>query len=260
MFSPSQLIPTTIPSLPAAPSPSGPARGTTFTRSARLAARAARVGDPPVGPPERLGELREAEERCAAAALGERDVFFLDYIDPNMEIDGEACPIDASLDEFTAAIQTYLERLRPAIVITHGSDGEYGHPQHRFTHQAVREAIRALAPWQPTELVTWMAHVPGSTTIASRTRATRPRSRSTLAPGSSKRSPPPTATAVSTRCSCATARSRLCATWFARRSIYGAGHQQSICSRRPTCGLLPRRRKSLLTGSQRLGRAASRFP
>jgi LmbE family N-acetylglucosaminyl deacetylase len=119
------------------------------------------VGEPPVGPPERLGELREAEERCAAAALGERDVFFLDYVDPNMEIDGIACPIDASLDEFTAAIRAYLERLRPAIVITHGSDGEYGHPQHRFTHQAVREAIRALAPWQPTEFVTWMAHVSG---------------------------------------------------------------------------------------------------
>src|SRR6476469_5853502 len=61
------------------------------------------VGEPPVGPKEQLGVLREAEARCAAAALGERDIFFLDYVDPHMEIDGIALPIDASLNQFSAA-------------------------------------------------------------------------------------------------------------------------------------------------------------
>lgn len=115
------------------------------------------VGEPPVGPKERLGEIREAEARCAAAALGERDIFFLDFIDPHMEIDGIAQPIDATLQEFSAAIAEYLRRLWPEIVLTHGTNGEYGHPQHRFTHQAVREAIRSLAPWRPATFLTWMA-------------------------------------------------------------------------------------------------------
>src|SRR5947207_11818649 len=44
------------------------------------------VGDPPVGPKEQLGVLREAEARCAARALGEADIFFLDFVDPHMEI------------------------------------------------------------------------------------------------------------------------------------------------------------------------------
>jgi LmbE family N-acetylglucosaminyl deacetylase len=115
------------------------------------------VGEPPVGPKEQLGSFREAEARCAARALGERDIFFLDYRDPPMEIDGIALPIDATIDEFSAAIAAYLQRLRPTIVLTHGSDGEYGHPQHRFTHHAVRSAIRSLGPWRPAEFITWMA-------------------------------------------------------------------------------------------------------
>src|SRR5438105_2367524 len=100
------------------------------------------VGDPPVGPRERLGEIREAEMRCAAHALGARDVFFLDYVDPQMEIDGEARAIVATLDEFVSASLPYLEQIKPDLVITHGSNGEYGHPQHVFTHRAAFEAVR----------------------------------------------------------------------------------------------------------------------
>jgi LmbE family N-acetylglucosaminyl deacetylase len=116
------------------------------------------VGEPPLVPAKaQLGPLREAEARCAAAALGERDVYFLDFVDPHMEIDGEALPINASLPEFAAAIAEYLRRLRPEIVITHGTDGEYGHPQHRFTHVATRAAVQSEAPWRPEQLITWMA-------------------------------------------------------------------------------------------------------
>ena len=118
------------------------------------------VGEPPIGPKERLGELREVEARCAAAALGEQDIFFLDFVDPHMEIDGIALPIDATMEEFSGAIAEHLDRLRPAIVLTHGSDGEYGHPQHQFTHHAVRTAIRQLGSWQPDEFLTWMACTP----------------------------------------------------------------------------------------------------
>jgi LmbE family N-acetylglucosaminyl deacetylase len=47
-------------------------------------------------------------------------------------------------------------------VLTHGSDGEYGHPQHRFTHVASRAALQSLAPWRPEQFITWMARSKGN--------------------------------------------------------------------------------------------------
>ena len=118
------------------------------------------VGEPPVGPIEQLGQIREREARCAAQTLGEQEIFFLDFVDPRMEINGTPLPIDATLEQFAEEIAAYLERLRPAIVLTHGRDGEYGHPQHRFTHLATRAAIQLLDGWRPSELLTWMAATP----------------------------------------------------------------------------------------------------
>ena len=118
------------------------------------------VGDPPVGPKERLGEIREVEMRNAAAALGAREVIFLDFVDPPMEIDGIAQPIDATLEEFAEALRGQIDRLRPDAILTHGTNGEYGHPQHIFTHLAVWTALAKLAPWQPRELITWCATFP----------------------------------------------------------------------------------------------------
>jgi LmbE family N-acetylglucosaminyl deacetylase len=115
------------------------------------------VGEPPLCTKDRLGEIREQEQRRAAAALGAIDVAFLDFVDPHMEIDGVAMKIDATPAQFTAALCEHLDRLRPDVVVTHGTNGEYGHPQHVYTHQCVFQAIRDLAPWQPEELLTWCA-------------------------------------------------------------------------------------------------------
>src|SRR5215212_5698548 len=82
------------------------------------------VGDPPLCTKDRLGEVREQEQRRAAAALGAKDVFFLDFVDPHMEIDGVAQRINADAVEFQRAIQQHLRQLRPDILITHGSNGE----------------------------------------------------------------------------------------------------------------------------------------
>jgi LmbE family N-acetylglucosaminyl deacetylase len=120
------------------------------------------VGEPPLTTKDRLGEFREQEQRRAAAALGATDVAFLDFVDPHMEIDGDAQKIEASPAEFTAALRAHLERLRPDIIVTHGTNGEYGHPQHVYTHQCVFQAVRDLAPWQPDELLTWCAKDNGS--------------------------------------------------------------------------------------------------
>src|SRR4051794_13589611 len=96
------------------------------------------AGDPPLADLEHLGAYRECELREAAAVLGVRDVMFLPFADPRMEIGGTARRIDVPLHEFVAAIADCLRRIKPDIVLTHGSNGEYGHPQHVYTHQATR--------------------------------------------------------------------------------------------------------------------------
>ena len=100
------------------------------------------VGDPPLTSPENLGAFREQEARDASRALGAEDIFFLPFIDPHMEINGIPRQIDVPLDDFAGAIEAYVTRLSPDLIITHGSNGEYGHPQHIYTHQATRLAIK----------------------------------------------------------------------------------------------------------------------
>ena len=113
------------------------------------------VGDPPLATRENLGAVREQEAREAGRALGAKEVYFLPYIDPYMEIDGTPLHVDVPIDEFTESIHSHLERLQPDLVLTHGSNGEYGHPQHIYTHNATRQAL-ALIP-RPVALATWSA-------------------------------------------------------------------------------------------------------
>jgi LmbE family N-acetylglucosaminyl deacetylase len=117
------------------------------------------VGEPPLTTRENLAAFREQEVRQAARILGARDIFFLPYIDPFMEINGIARRIDVPLADFAAAIATYVQNIDPHLVITHGSNGEYGHPQHIYTHQATRMALNSNR--QRTAFMTWSAwHTP----------------------------------------------------------------------------------------------------
>ena len=97
-----------------------------------------------------LGRVREAELRASAAALGVIDVRFLDLIDP--------CPVDGfgqapavSLDTMSALVGAVLDDLRPRLVVTHGSRGEYGHAAHVAVHRAVLAATSSR-PAQPLVL------------------------------------------------------------------------------------------------------------
>ena len=141
------------------------------------------VGEPPVGPKSRLGEFREVEMRAPRRALGARDVWFLDFIDPWMEIGGEALAIDADPAAFCAAL---AERIgAPAARHRH-------HPrlERRIRPPAARlhppggpmAALGTLAPWHPSELLTWCANDGNATTTASSTGTTRPTSCSDISP------------------------------------------------------------------------------
>ena len=117
------------------------------------------VGEPPLTTRENLAAFREQEVRRAAGILGARNIFFLPYIDPYMEINGIPRRIDVPLEDFTRAIAEYISQIDPDLIITHGSNGEYGHPQHIYTHRAVRLALGSGRP--TTALMSWSAwHTP----------------------------------------------------------------------------------------------------
>lgn len=113
------------------------------------------VGEPPLASRENLGAFREDEVSHAAEALGVNEISFLPFIDPHMEIGSTAQRVDATPEEFAAAIRAEIERVQPDIIYTHGSNGEYGHPQHIFTHEAVRRALAESG--LAAELWTWGA-------------------------------------------------------------------------------------------------------
>lgn len=135
------------------------------------------LGDPPVATQDRLGAVREAELRRAAEVLGVAGVVFLPFSDPlRNATDPDRPPaerlfrIAATPDEFERALVAAIRALRPAVLLTHGTNGEYGHPQHLYTHEAVRGAFAAAGdaaaypdagpPHAPDALYGWAAYYP----------------------------------------------------------------------------------------------------
>jgi LmbE family N-acetylglucosaminyl deacetylase len=83
------------------------------------------------------GTAREAELRVAAAIMGIRDIYFLGYID------GELDKADA--DEVISKIKDIMRRVQPEIVITFGPDGITGHSDHVAVGKAATKAFERLS-------------------------------------------------------------------------------------------------------------------
>jgi LmbE family N-acetylglucosaminyl deacetylase len=75
--------------------------------------------------------------RCAAGALGVRDLTILDYIDGDLDA--------ADPHALTATLVHHLRRVRPQVVLTFGPDGAYGHPDHIAISQAASAATICAA-------------------------------------------------------------------------------------------------------------------
>ena len=84
-----------------------------------------------------LGQIREAELRAAASALGLREVSLLDYPDGRLDA--------ANPREAIGQIASALRRVRPDVVVTFGPDGGYGHPDHIAISQFTTAAIVVAA-------------------------------------------------------------------------------------------------------------------
>src|SRR5918992_3814806 len=131
-----------------------------------LATRGDKGSDDPSADPMTLAELREREQRAAAAEIGVDGVEFLD------EPDGQVQPTLELRERITRAIR----ELQPEIVMTHDPtvlfvNNEWvNHPDHRAVGQVVVDAVfptardplnfaeharDGLSAWKVAELFLW---------------------------------------------------------------------------------------------------------
>lgn len=107
------------------------------------------VGEPPLCSIAELGQVREQEMTCAVHALGGRSLRFLDYTDPRVGPDDELYAYSGDLNPIAGQVNDIIRQIGADVVLTHGSNGEYGHPAHRVTHQAARLAVEMLGESSP---------------------------------------------------------------------------------------------------------------
>lgn len=98
------------------------------------------VGEPPLCEHDKLGQVREEELKCAVKVMGGESVDFLDYVDPRVGPNNNLYPYTNDLRGIAIQIKRKIEDLGVDAIITHGSNGEYGHPAHIITHQAAKLA------------------------------------------------------------------------------------------------------------------------
>jgi LmbE family N-acetylglucosaminyl deacetylase len=107
------------------------------------------VGNPPLCTQDELGSVREQELVCAVQALGGRSLTFLGYVDPRVGPGEALFAYTNDLVLLAGQAAASLRQFGIQAVLTHGSNGEYGHPAHQLTHQAARIAVESLGDQAP---------------------------------------------------------------------------------------------------------------
>jgi LmbE family N-acetylglucosaminyl deacetylase len=107
------------------------------------------ISDPSLGTPETLGAVRERELRTAMTRAGVEPVRLLPYRDSGMDGSPEnqdpRSLVQAPREAVLADVIFQLRDLKPAIVITFGPDGIYGHPDHIRIGEIATEAVQLAA-------------------------------------------------------------------------------------------------------------------
>lgn len=107
------------------------------------------LGVPPLASREGLGQVREEELRCAVSALGLASLTIMDYVDPTVGADEQLFPFTDDLDGLSAQLIDEIRVHSAGALISHGVNGEYGHPAHRLVYQAAKLAVHALSDEAP---------------------------------------------------------------------------------------------------------------
>jgi LmbE family N-acetylglucosaminyl deacetylase len=108
------------------------------------------AGEPPLCSIEDLGARREQELVCAVGQLGGRSLTLLDYVDPRVGPENELYAYTDDLTFLAGQIAATIKQVEARAVITHGANGEYGHPAHKVSHQAARLAVESFGDRLPS--------------------------------------------------------------------------------------------------------------
>jgi LmbE family N-acetylglucosaminyl deacetylase len=113
----------------------------------------AQIKDPSIATRETLGLVRSRELACTCEKLGIEPPIFLGYQDGEVD--------KVPLEEAARNVARIMREIKPLVVVTHGPEGGYGHPDHlavsAFTTQAFALASDAqvdlgLPPFAPAKL------------------------------------------------------------------------------------------------------------
>jgi len=107
------------------------------------------LGEPPRCTRAQLGDVREAELVCAVGKLGGRSLSFLGYVDPVVGANNEVYAPAHDPTMLSGQIVASIKQTQAQVVVTHGSDGEYGHPAHQLVHTSTLIAAAALGAAAP---------------------------------------------------------------------------------------------------------------
>ncbi len=113
----------------------------------------AKISDPSLATRETLADVRSQELACACLKLGLEPPIFLGYQDGGVD----EVPLEVAARE----VARLIRELQPQVVITHGPDGGYGHPDHIAVSNFVTQGFAlasdpsvdlALPPFSPAKL------------------------------------------------------------------------------------------------------------
>ena len=124
-------------------------QGATITLLCATRGEGGENGEPPVCSRDALGAVRSQELICAGQALGLAQVEFLNYIDPTVGPDNTLYPFTDDETFLTGQVLAMIQRTQAGALISHGSNGEYGHPAHQLCHRAAQAAVKALGASAP---------------------------------------------------------------------------------------------------------------
>lgn len=102
------------------------------------------AGEPPLCTLEDLGATRSDEMACAVQALGGASLRFLEYVDPRVGPDNTLYAFTNDKPTLIAEVAAWIDSLQIDVVISHGTNGEYGHPAHKLCHRAAWGAVQQL--------------------------------------------------------------------------------------------------------------------